>query len=50
MKIGGKLCDFIVLYRSPSQSQDDFETFLKIFEINLDTILANNTFLIVFLG
>ena len=50
MKIGGKLCDFIVLYRSPSQSQDDFETFLKIFEINLDTILASNTFLIVFLG
>ena len=32
MKIGGKLCNFIVLYCSPSQSQDDFETFLKNFE------------------
>ena len=45
MKIGEKLCNFIVLYNSPCQSQDDFETFLKNFELNLDTILANNPFL-----
>ena len=45
MKIGEKLCKFIVLYNSPCQSQDDFETFLKNFELNLDTILANNPFL-----
>ena len=44
MKIGEKLCNFIILYRSPSQSQDDFETFLKNFELNLDKILANNPF------
>ena len=50
MKIGEKLCNFIVLYRSPSQSQDDFETFLKNFELNLDTTLANNPFLTVALG
>ena len=50
MKIWEKLCNFIVLYRSPSQSQDDFETFLKKFELNLDTILANNPFLTVVLG
>ena len=50
MKIGEKLCNFNVLYRSPSQSQDDFETFLKNFEINLDTVLAHNPFLTVVLG
>ena len=27
LKIGGKTCNFLSLYRSPSQSQDDFETF-----------------------
>ena len=47
MKIGEKLCN---LNRSPSQSQDDFETFLKNVELNLDTILANNPFLTVVLG
>ena len=50
MKIGEKLCNFIALYRSPSQSQDDFEAFLKIFELNLDTNLANNPLLTVALG
>ena len=44
MKIGRKLCNFIVLYCSPSQSQDDFETFLKNLKLNFDTILANNPF------
>ena len=50
IKIGGKLCNFIILHRSPSQSQDDFETFLKNFGLNLNTILANNLFLTVVLG
>ena len=45
-----KLCNFIVSYRSPSQSQDDFETFIKNFELNLDTILVNNPSLTVVLG
>ena len=49
MKIGGKLCSFIVLYPSPSQYQDDFETFLKNFELNFDLILADNPFLTVVL-
>ena len=30
--------------------KNEFETFLKNFELNLDTILANNPFLTVFLG
>ena len=50
MKIGETLCNFIVLYCSLSQSEDDFEKFLKNFELNLDTILATNTFLTVVLG
>ena len=27
LTVGDKTCNFIVLYRSPSQSQDKFETF-----------------------
>ena len=50
MKIGEKLCNFVALYRSPSQSQDEFETFAKNLELNLDTISANNPFLTVVLG
>ena len=29
----------------PSQSQDDFESFVDNFELNIDTATANNTFL-----
>ena len=50
MKIGEKLCNFVALCRSPSQSQNEFETFVKNLELNLDTISANNPFLTVFLG
>ena len=50
MKIREKIRNFIVLYRSPSQSQDKFETFLKNVELHLDIILANNPFLTVVLG
>ena len=35
---------------SPSQSHDEFETFLKNFELNFDITLANNPFLTVVLG
>ena len=50
MKIGDKLCNFVALYRSPSQSQDEFEKLAKNLELNLDTISANNPFLTVVLG
>ena len=42
--IGSKLCRFVSLYLSPSQSQDDFESFANNFELNIDTSTANNTF------
>ena len=32
MKIGDKVCNFVSLCRSPSQTLDDFETFSKKFE------------------
>ena len=50
IKIEDKLRNFVALYRSPSQSQDEFGTFAKNDELNPDTISANNTFLTVVLG
>ena len=48
--MGDKLCRFASLYRSPSQSQDDFESFANNFELNIDTAAANNTFFTAVLG
>ena len=50
IKIGNKLCNFIVLYRSPSQSQDTFESFIDNLELNIDAIAAKNPYLIGILG
>ena len=50
MKIGGKVCNFIALYRSPSQTFGDFETFPKNFELNLENIVHRNPFLVVVIG
>ena len=50
IRIGGKLCSFLFLYRSPSQTRDIFETFADNFELTLDTIVNKNPFLIVALG
>ena len=36
--IRDNLFSFIILYRSPSQTYYDFETFMKNFELNLDEI------------
>ena len=45
-----KLCSFLCLYRSPSQTRDIFETFADNFELTLDTIVNKNPFLIAALG
>ena len=50
IKIENKLCNFIVLYRSPSQSQDTFESFIDNLELNIDAIAAKNPYLIGILG
>ena len=44
IKTKDKLCNFITLYRSSRQCQDNN------FELNLDSVLVNNPFLIVVLG
>ena len=44
LKIGDKLCTFVALYRSPSQSLDNFETFINNFELILETLSRKNPF------
>ena len=48
--IGGELCRLVSLYRSPNQSQDDFESFAENFELKIDAVSANNLFLTVALS
>ena len=50
LRIAGKCCKFSCLYRFSSQTQDEFETFLKNFELTLDKIHENNPFMTVVLG
>ena len=48
--IGGKSCNFVSLYRSPSQSSDSFDEFVDNLQPSLDKISNQNSFLTVFLG
>ena len=48
--IGGKSCNFISLYQSPSQSSDSFEEFSDTLQLSLDKISNQNLFLTVVLG
>ena len=50
LKIGDKSCNFIALYRSPSQSQDDFETFYDNFGMILETLAQKGSFLTTIIG
>ena len=50
IKLGDKICNFVSLYRSPNQSEDDFENFCNDFELTLDPASATNPFLIVAIG
>ena len=49
LRTGVKCCKFSCLYRSSSQTQDEFEFFLKNFELTLDKIRENNLFIAVVL-
>ena len=42
-----KTCNFVSLYRSPNQSEDDFENLCNNFELTFDAVSATNPFLIV---
>ena len=50
LKIGQKLCSFIIFYRSPSQTRDEMEEFKDNLELNLDLADQNNPYLAVILG
>ena len=50
LKIDNKSCNFIALYRSPSQSQDDFETFSDNFEMTLEPLAQKGSFLTTIIG
>ena len=45
-----KTFNFISLYRSPSKSKDEFESFADNLELNLDSIALRNPYLIVVHG
>ena len=48
--IGNKICNFITLYRPPSQNQYDFQAFIDNPEINLRTLAQKNPFLRILTG
>ena len=51
LNICGKICIiFFSLYRSPSQTQDEFEKFIDNLELNLETLCQNNPFSSVPIG
>ena len=50
LQIGDKICNFLALYRSPSQSQGDFETFADNFEMTLELLAQKNPFLLTAIG
>ena len=38
VNIGGEICNFISLYRSPSKTQDELEKFIENLELNLEPL------------
>ena len=50
IKYGDKICNFVSLYRSPNQPEDDFENFCDNFELTLGDASATNLILIVVIG
>ena len=50
LQVGSKICKFVSLYRSLSQTSDDFEKFTDNFELTLDNLAESNSDLIVKLG
>ena len=49
-KIGGTICKYLSLCRSPSQNKDDFETFLENLELSFDHMAEKNSCAMVVLG
>ena len=47
IRIDDKSCNLICLYRSPSQNMEEFETFVKNLELNLELIFTKNPYVTV---
>ena len=50
ISIGNQVCHLIHLYRSPSQVQEAFQTFISNLKLSLDALLCGNLFLTVKIG
>ena len=50
MQLGDKIHTFVALYRSPSQSQDNLETFVDNFEMTSEIYAQRNPFLTTAIG
>ena len=50
LKIGSKLCTIVSLYRSPSQSADEFDNFLNKLNLTMESITQKNPFLTAVIG
>ena len=48
--ISNKLCNMILLYRSPSQNNDEFENFINNLNLTLESVTEKKPFLTVLLG
>ena len=48
--VNGKQCNITLIYGSPSQSSEEFDTFLSNFELQLDFIANRNPFVSMFVG
>ena len=50
IRIGNQVCRFIHLYRSPSQTQEEFQKFISNLKLSLDALSCGNPFLTVMTG
>ena len=50
VSIDNKVSHFLHLYRSPSQTQDEFQIFRPILELNTDSLSSCNPFLTIMIG
>ena len=50
LQIASKICNFISLYRSPSQTADNFDSSLADLKLNLDAMTENNPSLVAAVG